>query len=455
MLHSYDSGRREGTGRLAGWRKPAFALALLAGALVACDSEKILEVTDPDVATPESLEGAAALSVVHAGSIGDFQVGYSGSSGSEGQVQMSALFTDEYINSETFPTRIEVDQRSIQEDNSSMTAIMRDIQRARASADFASNKFLQSAPTDVRRSETMSLAGFAIVIMGENYCSGVPISKLTDAGEIIFGDPRTTAQLWDDAIAKFDSALAQAGASTAAAPTRARHLANIGKGRALLNKGDYPGAAAAVAGVPTNYVYNVFHSDNTGRQYNSLFEFQRVGSRFSAADREGINGLPFRSESDARTPWSNPNRLGFDNVTPMYYQEKYPTRSAPVPLATGIEAELIKAEAALKAGNLVGYAAGVNAARAQGGVATPIVVPATTAAQVDQLFRERAYSLWFTSHRLGDLRRLIRQYGRSQAQVFPTGNYFKGGTYGTDVNLIIPLDERNNPNFKGCLDRNA
>jgi hypothetical protein len=26
---------------------------------------------------------------------------------------------------------------------------------------------------------------------------------------------------------------------------------------------------------------------------------------------------------------------------------------------------------------------------------------------------------------------------------------------GTDVNIVIPISERNNPNFHGCLDRNA
>ncbi len=455
MMLSYIPGRRGSASRWAGFKRSAFASVLLAGSLTACNSEKILEVTDLDVATPESLEGQAALGVVHAGAIGDFQVGYSGSGGAEGMIQMTALFADEYINSETFPTRIEVDQRNIQEDNATMTAIMRNIQRARASADFASNKFLQSAADDIRRSETMSLAGFAIVSMAEAYCSGVPISKLTDAGDIEYGDPRTTAQLWDDAIAKFDSALVQAGASTASAPTRARNLAKIGKGRALLNKGDYAAAAAAVAGVPTSYVYYIFHSDNTNRQYNSLFQFQRVGSRFSVADREGINGLPFRSESDARTPWSDPGRNGFDNVTPMFYQEKYDSRSASVPLAEGTEARLIEAEAALSAGNLAGYVLALEAARAQGGVTDPIIVPATAAERVDQLFRERAYSLWFTGHRMGDLRRLVRQYGRAQNTVFPTGNYFKGGTYGSDVNFIIPTDEKNNPKFSGCLDRNA
>jgi hypothetical protein len=57
--------------------------------------------------------------------------------------------------------------------------------------------------------------------------------------------------------------------------------------------------------------------------------------------------------------------------------------------------------------------------------------------------------------RLGDLRRLIRQYGRTQDKVFPGGTFFKGGTYGADVNFPVHVDETNNPQFTGCADRNA
>ena len=72
------------------------------------------------------------------------------------------------------------------------------------------------------------------------------------------------------------------------------------------------------------------------------------------------------------------------------------------------------------------------------------------------LFKERAYWLWLTGHRLGDMRRLIRQYGRTAATVFPTGPmlYRPGNSYGNDVNMVIPIRERNNPKFQGCLDRN-
>jgi len=57
---------------------------------------------------------------------------------------------------------------------------------------------------------------------------------------------------------------------------------------------------------------------------------------------------------------------------------------------------------------------------------------------------------------LGDLLPLIRQFGRAGNTVCPTGPYFKlnFGDYGTDVNLPIPITEKQNPNFTACLDRN-
>jgi hypothetical protein len=55
--------------------------------------------------------------------------------------------------------------------------------------------------------------------------------------------------------------------------------------------------------------------------------------------------------------------------------------------------------------------------------------------------------MFLTSHRLGDLRRLVRDYGRDSEDVFPTGTYHKPGSYGADVNSPIPQAEDNNPNF--------
>jgi len=50
---------------------------------------------------------------------------------------------------------------------------------------------------------------------------------------------------------------------------------------------------------------------------------------------------------------------------------------------------------------------------------------------------------------------LIRSYGKTQDQVFPVGTFHKNGNYGTDVNLPVTDGELTNPNFHGCIDRNA
>ena len=84
----------------------------------------------------------------------------------------------------------------------------------------------------------------------------------------------------------------------------------------------------------------------------------------------------------------------------------------------------------------------------------PLADPGVDTARVSLLFSERAFWMFSTGHRLGDLRRLARQYQRPVVTVFPTGSYVKGGLYGNAVSLPIPLDEQNNPQFKQCIDRN-
>jgi hypothetical protein len=61
--------------------------------------------------------------------------------------------------------------------------------------------------------------------------------------------------------------------------------------------------------------------------------------------------------------------------------------------------------------------------------------------------------MWITSHRLGDMRRLIYQYNRNSEVVFPTGAFVRGNisrSYGPDVSFPVPVEEKNNPNFLGC-----
>jgi starch-binding outer membrane protein, SusD/RagB family len=127
-----------------------------------------------------------------------------------------------------------------------------------------------------------------------------------------------------------------------------------------------------------------------------------------------------------------------------------------VTIVSGAEARLIEAEAQLKAGNTGPALTTLNTLRGTFAMA-PLTDAGTDVGRVDQLFRERAFTLFGRGTRTGDLRRLIRQYGRTAASVFPTGAWHKGGNYGGDVTLPMPLAEQNNPNAGAgvCIDRNA
>jgi hypothetical protein len=374
---------------------------------------------------------------------------------------MTGLFTDEFFFTETFPTRVQVDRRSIDPNNSTMSNIYFEVQRARQSTFRAESAYAALAPTDSLYSEALSLEGYSWLLIAEAYCSGVGITKMDANSQIVPGQPLTTQQMLDSALDRFTKAL------TVAKTSKSSYLANlarVGTARALIFKGNANLAAAAdtVAAVPANFSYLIFSSSNTTRQNNGVFELQWNEGRWTQSNREGIVGLPFRN-NDPRTPFADLG-AGFDGVHEVFGTLKYPSRDASTVLADYTEAQLIIAENQL-ATNYAGPGGTLeilNNLRASIGMA-PLTPAPDAPSQLLQLFTERAYWLYATAHRLGDLRRLIRPapagYGLAQNSVWPNGGYTGGrgggGVYGTDVNFPIPLDEINaNPNVKGCLDRN-
>lgn len=469
MMNSFKTGARSG----AGARSASLAALLAAGiALGACHPSDILKVKDIDVARPASVEDSSALPAVLDGAIGDFGWAYDGG-GDFNQITLSGQLSDELINTETFPTRIEVDERNQKyQTNGSLSQLFYATSQARQSADRATALYLKFAPKDAGLAESLNLSALVYILFAENYCGSVPISNVDANGSIVYGKSLSTTQLLDIAIEKADSALAIAtatgvtgGASLAA---QQANLAKIVKGRALLDENKPAEAAAAVAGVPTSFLFIYTHSATSGRQNNGTWGVTVSVGRFGVANTEGGNGLPFITEGDTAGTIKDPRVIngrrsnnkgnGFDGGTPQWVQLKYPARDTPVIIADGVEARLIEAEAALAAGNYNGANGTLsilNTLRTGGArgitlAALPDVSAGGTPAEQNQLFTERAYWLYLTSHRLGDLRRLIKYYNRGSETVFPTGPYIKAGvstTYGTDVNSPIPQAEDNNPNF--------
>src|SRR5205807_2108034 len=251
----------------------------------------------------------------------------------------------------TFPTRIQYDSRGIDERNLTLTAVFRNLQRARVSLEVAAGLLQTYAPAPASRvGEMLALSGLTKVYTAENYCSGVPFSSLSGP----LGQPLTTSEIFQAASARFDSVLTLGIDTTKADSLTARkivYLARLGKARALLDLAQpasaatWDSAAAIAAQVPLTFRYLTAHSVATNREVNGNHVFNSGSSaggtgRFSVAEKEGINGLNFRTANDPRVVTVQQG-LGFDAVTPLFALMKYPQNTSPTVVADGIEAQLI------------------------------------------------------------------------------------------------------------------
>lgn len=287
-----------------------------------------------------------------------------------------------------------------------------------------------------------------------------------------YTNPLTSAQGFALAMTHLDSALALA-AATDTFTESVRNAIQLTRARAFVNMGsasNWAAAVAAAATVPTSYQYlqtfSLTTADNAVWSLNNSAKRWVVGDSF---DTGGLikNAIPFASANDPRVPKTgttlNSTLLKAFDTNTWFVQQTIYGRSDPVPLATGIDARLIEAEARLVAQDIPAMMVILNALRTtsqrigifQVPVMAALAAPTTQTAAVDLYFREKAFWAFSRGQRLSDMRRLIRQYGRSQADVFPNGQFFKGGTYGTDVNFPVTTDENPNPNWKGCIDRSA
>jgi hypothetical protein len=420
--------------------------------LSACDA--MLRANDPDiVTTATSAAGAIALKN---GVISRLNAATVGVQGPDGIFLFGGLLVDEWRSGDTFEQRNTTDARTVDPTNSFLAEPFRNLNRTRVEGRDAINALRTYAPAPLSNVALMfALTAFAENQIGETWCNGIPFSNVV-GGVIVFGNPVSVDSAFKRAINSADSALVNNGGA-AADVARMANLANIVKARALVNRGQFAAAATAVAAVPTSYTYTTTFSLGTRDNQNWALG-QSVG-RYVVPDREGTNGMPWISAADPRVPVVNQNRNAFDSTTPWFATTLW-ARSDSVILASGIEARMIEAEAALQAGNTTTFLDKLNEARATRTNLPALTDPGTTTARQDLLFQERAFWMFGTGHRLGDLRRLVRQYGRPSETVYPTGVFPKGGNYGPDLNLPVSFTELNNPNIPQgltttCTDRNA
>ena len=460
------------------------AIGALSLPLAACDLDEILAVRDPAQVTPPELDNAQSVPFLVSGAIRQFYGGYSGF-GDDAFLIASATITDEMYNGDSFLTRIAGDLRQMQPPllgNFTDAAYGR-LHTARVLANRAAvnaDRFLEGAEADETVALMKAIEGYSYVTLAEGWCGSLPFSEVPaegplDPNTLAPGTPISTMAALDEAIARFDAAIARAGADTEGGA-----LARVGKARALLDKGgtaNYAAAAAAVAGLD-GYSFSIEHSSNEGTQNNPVYSLVGNGRYGVSEDEGGLQrhdlcapasldppslissptcadsagwgtdegeGMPFRSAMDPRVPWAYAGGA-FSGSIRLFWPLEHTSYDDDVYLVDPAEVQLIRAEAQLAAGNAA-WLTTLNNLRATAGLGA-LTDPGTNADRVRMIFQERAFWLYLTGHRQGDLRRMVRNYGFTQAQVWPTGtNLIRATPYGQDVAFPLPFNEENNPNY--------
>ena len=441
---------------------------VLAGVLVlpACDG--ILDIDQTGIIVFEDIEasGPAAVPALVNGMVGNYQEAV------DNVIRYAALLTDEMILSGTFETRLEVDRRRIQANNSTLAGAMyTPLHQARMQADTTVD-LLQKRLQDPAFEEVLDelnegialgklYGGFSRIWMAELYCWSILTGMF----------PESSPLIPDDRMSQALTFLQQAETQAAMAGLEEIRLAAIaGQARAHLWLRNFPQAAALAAAVPRDFVHWAEFSQNDPVQYNEMYMFTwgdiqairwtvgdgtrptRGNERWEHFDEFiSLNLLEFEPEGFT----------AFSSIFPVSLQGLYNRADSRVLVASGAEAMLIRAEAAVRSGQTATAELLLNDLRSdyslratiQWGVDPPdsgnelvdLTLAGTLAQDLRTVAAERARELWLTGDRLTTSRRL-RLDPTVNIDLFPPVKTRISG--GDDITFpIVQLELDNNPNL--------
>ncbi len=412
-------------------REALAALAALVLTVSGCDRvDRLLAIETPSRLPESRLLEPQNASLIVASAVADFECAYGG------YTVASGLAAGELVDASQTATRWAYDRRTVLPTDAHYSTfgcealgVYTPINTARYTADQAVRALEGWTDAQVANRQRLiatsaAYAGYSLVLLAEGFCSGV----------IDIGAELTTAQLLDSAEARFTKAIT---AATAPADSNILRLALVGRARARLDKGNRAGAAEDAVRVPLSFVYNATADVNAARRNNRVFAQNGAGTVVTVAPF--YRNAMVQGQPDPRVRATNAGRNANDNLNPLWLQQKYTALTTPIPIATGVEARLILAEAR-------GGAEGVsilNALRARPGVALPALTAAEAADFQATLYDERRRELWLQGTRWFDVRR------GNLALVPAAGTvYSKGGTYGDQRCWPLPDAERlSNPNI--------
>ena len=454
--------KREAPGRA----RRLWTAFLLGGVLVLAACDGILDVDESGIIIGEDLDaaGPAAIAAMVNGIVGSYQ------EAADDIVRYTSLITDEMIAAGTFPTRLQVDERRIQQNNPTLTGGMYiPLHQARQQADttvFVLQQRLQEPEfTSVIRDVSEGIAlgklygGYSRVWLAEIYCWSILTGVFPETSPLL---PDTRML---QALAFLREAESLAGAEDL---QDVRQAAIVGQARAHLWLRDYDQAAAVASRVPREFTYLAEYSHNSPGQHNELYSF--TWGRTQGIDWTVGNGeSPTRGnerweflDQFARLNLLSVSPDGFrssDSNIPVVLQRLYPREESSIHVASGVEAILIRAEAAVRSGQTAAAAQLLNDLRADfslrvllrsrvelpfvGDNLGPLVLTGDFLADLKTVADERARELWLTGDRLTTSRRFRLELG---VDLFPSVKDAIGG--GDDIAFPIPqLELDTNPNL--------
>lgn len=240
--------------------------------------------------------------------------------------------------------------------------------------------------------------GFTSRILGEAMCVS-----------IINGGPATPAR--DNLVRAESTFTAAIAVATAANNANLTSAAYAGRAQVRVALADWLGAVADAGRVPTAFVYKMPYFANVDEfGYNRTMWSSSSQSFFKATSTWNTWYSQYYDETkDPRVSYTLTSLKGSGAFPPVgavnwWPQSKYSTNTAGVNLASGREARLIEAEAALRGGNIGSAMTLIDANRASAG-APVLARPANIAEAWTLLKRERGIEMWLEGRRIADLRR--------------------------------------------------
>ena len=238
------------------------------------------------------------------------------------------------------------------------------------------------------------LAGFANRLLGENVCKAV-----FDGGPI-----ESDSVHFQRAQAYFTEAIRIAQSKNVVDVLTSAYGGRASVRAAL---GDWTGAVADAQQVPASFVYNALFAANSTRESNSLVTETYVRREFTLFNTQWAAVF-----NDPRVPWdtiyTNAARTtvqkGQDGKTNFFRQRKYPDIASDIPLVKGTEMLMLRAEAALRAGDIPGAFTLINLQRTQYKLAA-LTPPADLPTAWKTLQKEYGAVVWLEGRRLWQLRR--------------------------------------------------